>query len=319
MTEQEKFELAQYAGSGILELDFLDELDDLDSGVRQLIFGQYDKGIVSGNEIKDNPFESVKRLLAVARIVNPKDKDEVNKVWHCQRDLVSLFFLTYETEKYFSLLEQQDKEWLITIARTEGGLWKEAQVVLLVGMNINNHLDKPLFESTPEEQKELFDLLVKDEIPGWEEYGEDQKLQAYHLLRIYTDLNLTGLLMLFTETYNVQVNNTEGRNLDEYLAEIGRAELLTIDEELELVKAVQEKGVDCEEMKRLEKANARFVVSVANQHQDKGLTIWELIEAGTEGLRKAALKYDLKADYKFMAYAVWWVRQAILQAICEKD
>lgn len=111
----------------------------------------------------------------------------------------------------------------------------------------------------------------------------------------------------------------EERNLDEYLAEIGRAELLTIDEELELVKAVQEKGVDCEEMKRLEKANARFVVSVANQYQDKGLTIWELIEAGTEGLRKAALKYDLKADYKFMAYAVWWVRQAILQAICEKD
>ena len=110
----------------------------------------------------------------------------------------------------------------------------------------------------------------------------------------------------------------KGKNLDEYLAEIGKAELLTIDEELELVKAVQEKGLDSEEMKRLEKANARFVVSVARQYQDKGLTIWELIDLGTEGLRKAALKYDLKADYKFMAYAVWWIRQAMIQTISEK-
>ena len=107
------------------------------------------------------------------------------------------------------------------------------------------------------------------------------------------------------------------RNLDEYLKEIGKAEMLSIDEERNLVKAVQQKGLDCDEMKRLEKANARFVVSVANQYQDKGLTIWELIEAGTEGLRKAALKYDLKADYKFMAYAVWWIRQRMLQAINE--
>ena len=108
------------------------------------------------------------------------------------------------------------------------------------------------------------------------------------------------------------------RNLDEYLQEIGRANLLTIDEELELIKAVQAKGVDCEEMKRLEKANARFVVSVANQYQDKGLTIWELIEAGTEGLRKAAMKYEFKYDVKFLSYAVWWMRQAMIQAIEEK-
>lgn len=112
---------------------------------------------------------------------------------------------------------------------------------------------------------------------------------------------------------------TENKNLDEYLQEIGRAEQLSIDEELELVKAVQEKGVECEEMKRLEKANARFVVSVANQYQNKGLTIWELIEAGTEGLRKAAMKYEFKYDFKFMPYAVWWVRQAMIQAINEKD
>lgn len=109
------------------------------------------------------------------------------------------------------------------------------------------------------------------------------------------------------------------RNLDEYLSEIGRAELLTIDEELELVKAVQEKGVECEEMKRLENAEARVVVSVANQYQNKGLTIWDLIEAGTGGLRKAVMKYDFKNDFKFMSYAVWWIRQTMIQAINEKE
>lgn len=226
MTEQEKFELAQYAGSGILKLDFLDELDDLDPGVRQLIFGQYDKGIVSDNEIKDNPFESVKKLLAVARITNPNNKDEENKVWHCQRDLVSLFFLTNDTEKFLSLLEQQDKEWLMTIAKSEGGLWKEAQTVLLVGMNNRfetydedfidedsgekvtvkrfNRIDGVTFDSTPEEQQELFDLLVKDDVPGWEEYGEDEKYQAYRLLRNFTDFNTIGLLFLFAEKYDLK-------------------------------------------------------------------------------------------------------------------
>lgn len=111
---------------------------------------------------------------------------------------------------------------------------------------------------------------------------------------------------------------TGKKNLEEYLQEIGRAELLTIDEERELVKAVQAKGVDCDEMKRLEKANARFIVSVANQYQNQGLSLEELIEAGEEGLRKAAMKYKLDYDFKFIAYAVWWIRQAIIQAIEEK-
>ena len=108
------------------------------------------------------------------------------------------------------------------------------------------------------------------------------------------------------------------RNLDEYLKEISKVHLLTEDEERELLKAVQEKGTDCEEMKRLEKAMARFVVSLSGQYRDKGLTIWELIDAGTEGLRKAAIKYDLKADFKFLTYSVWWIRQAMIQAINEK-
>lgn len=224
MTEQEKFELAQYAGSGILKLDFLDELDDWDPGVRQLIFGQYDKGIVSCNEIKDNPFESVKKLLAVARITNPNSKDEENKIWHCQRDLVSFFYLTNDTEKFFGLLEQQDKEWLMTIARSEGGLWKEAQAVLLVGMNNRfetydedfidedtgekvtakrfDRIDGVTFDSTPEEQQELFDLIDNEE--GWENYSDEEKFQAYRLLHNFTDFNAINLLLIFVEDYNLK-------------------------------------------------------------------------------------------------------------------
>ena len=112
--------------------------------------------------------------------------------------------------------------------------------------------------------------------------------------------------------------NEKKQSLDELLVEIGRTPLLTHEEELVLLKAVQDKGTDCDEMKQLEKVNMRFVVSVANQYQKRGLSIEELIEAGIEGLRKAAMKYNFKADFKFIAYAVWWIRQSIIQAIEEK-
>ena len=112
---------------------------------------------------------------------------------------------------------------------------------------------------------------------------------------------------------------TEKKNLDELLAEIGRAKLLSIDEEQALIKAIQEKGPACEEMEKLIQPNMRLVVSVANQYQDQGLTLEELIEAGEHGLEKAVMKYDLKYDFKFIAYAVWWIRQAIIQAINEKE
>ena len=108
------------------------------------------------------------------------------------------------------------------------------------------------------------------------------------------------------------------QSLEELLVEIGRSPLLTLEEELALLKVVQEKGTDCDEMKQLEKANMRFIVSVAAQYQRQGLTLEELIEAGTEGLRKGAMKYNFEADYKFIAYAIWWIRQSILQAIEEK-
>lgn len=107
-------------------------------------------------------------------------------------------------------------------------------------------------------------------------------------------------------------------SLDELLVEIGRSSLLTHEEELALLKVVQEKGTDCDEMKQLEKANMRFIVSVANQYQKQGLTLEELIEAGTKGLRKGAMKYNFEADFSFIAYAVWWIRQSIMQAIEEK-
>ena len=108
------------------------------------------------------------------------------------------------------------------------------------------------------------------------------------------------------------------QSLEKLLVEIGSSPLLTYEEELALLKVVQEKGTDCDEMKQLEKANIRFIVSVAVQYQRQGLTLEELIEAGTEGLRKGAMKYNFEADYKFIAYAIWWIRQSILQAIEEK-
>ena len=107
----------------------------------------------------------------------------------------------------------------------------------------------------------------------------------------------------------------EKERLDEFLEEIGRTPLLSADEEAALCKAVLEKGTDCDEMRQLEKANMRFVVSIANQYQHRGLTLGELIEAGTDGLRKGAMKYDASHGTKFIAYAVWWVRQSILKAI----
>jgi RNA polymerase primary sigma factor len=107
----------------------------------------------------------------------------------------------------------------------------------------------------------------------------------------------------------------EKERLDEFLEEIGRTPLLSADEEAALCKAVLEKGTDCDEMRQLEKANMRFVVIIANQYQHRGLTLGELIEAGTNNLRKGAMKCDASHGIMFIAYAVKWIRQSILQAI----
>ena len=107
-------------------------------------------------------------------------------------------------------------------------------------------------------------------------------------------------------------------DLDKYLTEIGSYALLSREEEQQLLKAVKEKGPDCEEVERLVKHNLRFTIGVAIQYQNRGLTLEELLTIGAEGLREAALTYDLGNDISFIKHAVPLMRQCILQAIESK-
>ena len=113
------------------------------------------------------------------------------------------------------------------------------------------------------------------------------------------------------------ITNRENATLDRYLQEIGREELLTIEEEVELAQRIK-KG-DRKALEKLAKANLRFVVSVAKQYQNQGLSLPDLINEGNVGLIKAAEKFDETRGFKFISYAVWWIRQSILQAIAEKS
>jgi hypothetical protein len=111
----------------------------------------------------------------------------------------------------------------------------------------------------------------------------------------------------------------DNKDLEKYLIEIGKTPFLSIEEEIELAKAVQQKGADCDEMKKLTKHNELLVLSVARQYQNKGLSLEELLKAGRTGLEKAALKFDASRGFKFVAFAVWWVRREILIAIGSPD
>ena len=114
-----------------------------------------------------------------------------------------------------------------------------------------------------------------------------------------------------------QVTNRETASLDKYLQEIGRVDLITAEEEVELAQRIREG--DQIALEKLTKANLRFVVSVAKQYQNQGLSLPDLINEGNLGLIKAAQRFDETRGFKFISYAVWWIRQSILQALAEQS
>jgi len=113
------------------------------------------------------------------------------------------------------------------------------------------------------------------------------------------------------------ITNRESASLDKYLQEIGKEDLITVEEEVELAQRIK-KG-DQRALEKLTRANLRFVVSVAKQYQNQGLSLPDLINEGNLGLIKAAEKFDETRGFKFISYAVWWIRQSILQALAEQS
>jgi RNA polymerase primary sigma factor len=113
-----------------------------------------------------------------------------------------------------------------------------------------------------------------------------------------------------------QITNRESESLDKYLTEIGKLDMITAEIEVDLAKRIREG--DQVALEKLTKANLRFVVSVAKQYQNNGLTLGDLINEGNLGLIKAAKRFDEKRGFKFISYAVWWIRQSIMQALAEQ-
>ncbi|HEY9047107.1 MAG TPA: RNA polymerase sigma factor RpoD/SigA [Ohtaekwangia sp.] len=114
-----------------------------------------------------------------------------------------------------------------------------------------------------------------------------------------------------------QITNRETQSLDKYLHEIGRIDLITAEEEVNLAQRI--KAGDQAALEKLVKANLRFVVSVAKQYQNNGLSLGDMINEGNAGLVKAAMRFDETRGFKFISYAVWWIRQSIMQALAEQS
>ncbi len=114
-----------------------------------------------------------------------------------------------------------------------------------------------------------------------------------------------------------QITNREQQSLDKYLTEIAKLDMITVDQEVELARRIREG--DQIALQKLAKANLRFVVSVAKQYQNNGMTLGDLINEGNVGLIRAASRFDETRGFKFISYAVWWIRQAIMQALAEQS
>jgi RNA polymerase primary sigma factor len=138
----------------------------------------------------------------------------------------------------------------------------------------------------------------------------------FHLFALLLQLTL-DLTIMRQLKITKSITNRESESLEKYLQEIGKEELLTTDEEVELAQRIR--NGDQKALDRLTKANLRFVVSVAKQYQNQGLSLPDLINEGNLGLIKAAEKFDETRGFKFISYAVWWIRQSILQAIAEQS
>lgn len=141
-------------------------------------------------------------------------------------------------------------------------------------------------------------------------------MDVLHTFHRFTHYSLSVCPMRITKQYT----NRESQSLDKYLQEIGRVELLTGDDEIVLAQAIKRGGIEGNiALERLVKANLRFVVSVAKQYQNQGLSLGDLINEGNLGLIKAAKRFDETRGFKFISYAVWWIRQSILQALAEQS